>query len=397
MNPIQITLILLSWRLVRRFSKNIRIDTKCYVPDSIPSWSEWSGSPWVAEREMRLRQSTSTELSPEVQLHLALPPGWEPQTDRTREVVRQYGRWISETRWKPPCTTDMASDKISNWIKNVKRNAYLIIKWGIIIAVIEWLSNKATPSGNFVLIAILACIGFVVLKDIAKVLDNFKPYSYMANVVIVPHWQEILQKIFESESPETINQILEELQKYPDTEEAFNGCGNPWKRKNFFCKIWYNSISGHQIVWSDFRRCLDNNLDEIWIDFPKSSLAYSKIPSGKSHAILIIRPDKISFDEVISTIPYDKILGLIIEAAKEPDSCLHIMQDWEHEKMGWWAKENNDKYKEFRKKDRELQKELESLKIKYQSDYSDSFITPYYELAVGIQSFNVFKFPAILK
>jgi hypothetical protein len=96
---LQVILTLLAWQIVRRFSRNIRIDTKRYVPNSIPNWKEWSGSTWVAAQEERLRNSAP---SPLVSLHLALPPGWEPQTDREREVARTYGRWISETRWEPP-------------------------------------------------------------------------------------------------------------------------------------------------------------------------------------------------------------------------------------------------------------------------------------------------------
>jgi hypothetical protein len=92
--------VLLAWRAIYA-EGGLRIDTTRYVPGVFVFWSQWSGSAWVARLERRMRDDEKSMAS-DGSLHLAFPPGWEPQTERDREMIQKYGKWITETEWEPP-------------------------------------------------------------------------------------------------------------------------------------------------------------------------------------------------------------------------------------------------------------------------------------------------------
>lgn len=100
---VEISNVLAAWRRVHG-SGHARINTDRLASGVIPSWRQWSGSPWVAAREQRIRQFESRKLPvpDEVCLHLALPPGWQPQNENEHNAIRFCGRWLSETEWEPP-------------------------------------------------------------------------------------------------------------------------------------------------------------------------------------------------------------------------------------------------------------------------------------------------------
>jgi hypothetical protein len=98
--PMTLEQILMTWRAVHA-GEGASIDLTEYIPGSRPTWGAWSGSAWVATREhiaRTLQPSSQYELG----LSLALPPGWDPDTDDARKVISQYGRWITETEYQPP-------------------------------------------------------------------------------------------------------------------------------------------------------------------------------------------------------------------------------------------------------------------------------------------------------
>jgi hypothetical protein len=92
--------ILLAWRAIYA-DGGLRIDATRYVPGVFVSWSQWSGSAWVARLERKLREDHNSVAS-NPSLHLAFPPGWNVQTEADREIIRKYGKWVSETEWEPP-------------------------------------------------------------------------------------------------------------------------------------------------------------------------------------------------------------------------------------------------------------------------------------------------------
>ncbi len=100
---VDVAAVLDSWREIHQ-NGDINIDATRYVPGSVPSWAQWSGSTWVAGREQRLKNLEEQKLpiSDECWLHLSLPPGWEPQHENEYRAAQQYGRWLSETEWQPP-------------------------------------------------------------------------------------------------------------------------------------------------------------------------------------------------------------------------------------------------------------------------------------------------------
>jgi hypothetical protein len=144
---LQIIWTLFVWRLVRRFSSNVRIDTTRYVPGSIPTWAEWSGSSWVARQERYLK-STAVNSSL-VRLHLSLPPRWPVETESERDAIDHYGRWMSETIWMPPLL-----DKSGFTAEKVLQ--YLI--WYLAVASLLLIGSVAL----IFLFGSLACIGFQV-------------------------------------------------------------------------------------------------------------------------------------------------------------------------------------------------------------------------------------------
>jgi hypothetical protein len=88
------------WRAIYA-EGGLAIDTTRYVPGANMVWAEWAGSRWVSRLQRRLREE-ETGSSWDAYLHLAFPPGGEPLNERDREIIRKYGRWITETEWEPP-------------------------------------------------------------------------------------------------------------------------------------------------------------------------------------------------------------------------------------------------------------------------------------------------------
>jgi hypothetical protein len=91
--------ILLCWRGIYT-NGGLRLDTTRYVPGSVPTWAQWSGSRWVQARQDAINESWVGE--EELCLHLALPPGWLAELPNEIEQLEKYGRWTSETEWEPP-------------------------------------------------------------------------------------------------------------------------------------------------------------------------------------------------------------------------------------------------------------------------------------------------------
>jgi hypothetical protein len=100
---VDVNAVLDGWRTSHQ-NGDSSIDATRYVPGSVPTWAQWSGSAWVAAREQRLRNFEKKRLPvpDEFWLHLSLPPGWEPSHENEYQAAQQYGRWISETEWQPP-------------------------------------------------------------------------------------------------------------------------------------------------------------------------------------------------------------------------------------------------------------------------------------------------------
>lgn len=100
---VDIAAVLDGWRAIHR-SGDTNIDTKRYIPGSIPTWTEWSGSSWVAARQQRLEamEDQKLQMPDEIWLHFSLPPGWEPQHQNEHRAAQKWGRWLSETDWQPP-------------------------------------------------------------------------------------------------------------------------------------------------------------------------------------------------------------------------------------------------------------------------------------------------------
>lgn len=100
--------ILLAWRAVHS-GGHLKIDTHSQVHlGTIGSWAEWSGSKWVTARK-ELIQKNGVKCF-EAYLHCSFSPGSEPKTVQDHEIVRDYGRWSTETKWLPPL----------NWTEDVK-------------------------------------------------------------------------------------------------------------------------------------------------------------------------------------------------------------------------------------------------------------------------------------
>lgn len=83
----------------------VNIDSKRVIRGSIPTWADWSGSPWVAHHVSTFRAEMFKNLScihVTTMMHLALPPFWIADHPDEFEAVRRYGRWEDETTWLPP-------------------------------------------------------------------------------------------------------------------------------------------------------------------------------------------------------------------------------------------------------------------------------------------------------
>lgn len=98
-DPMSVEQTLMVWRGIHAGGTS-SIDTTKYVEGSIPSWAALSGSAWVAAREHAVKTCHSSAL--DRCLYLAFPPGWEPETERDREMIRKFGRWITETEYQVP-------------------------------------------------------------------------------------------------------------------------------------------------------------------------------------------------------------------------------------------------------------------------------------------------------
>ena len=98
--PMTLEQILMTWRAVHA-GGGTSIDLTEYIPGSRPTWGAWSGSAWVATRE-HIARTSGPSSQYELGLSLALPPGWDPDSDDARKVISQYGRWLTETEYQPP-------------------------------------------------------------------------------------------------------------------------------------------------------------------------------------------------------------------------------------------------------------------------------------------------------
>jgi hypothetical protein len=111
--------VLLAWRAIYA-DGGLRIDATRYVPGVFVFWSQWSGSAWVARLERKLREdhgSVASNGSP----HLAFPPGWETRTEADREIIRKYGKWVTETEWEPPPPPEKAEPEAPQPPKTSRR------------------------------------------------------------------------------------------------------------------------------------------------------------------------------------------------------------------------------------------------------------------------------------
>lgn len=111
--------VLLAWRAIYA-DGGLKIDATRYVPGVFVFWSEWSGSAWVRRLERKLREdpnSVASNGSP----HLAFPPGWETQTEADREIIRKYGKWVTETEWEPPLLPDKVKTEATQQPKTSRR------------------------------------------------------------------------------------------------------------------------------------------------------------------------------------------------------------------------------------------------------------------------------------
>ena len=91
--------ILRCWRGIYT-NGGLRLNTTRHIPGSVPSWAEWSGSPWVQARRSAINESWAGD--EELCLHLALPPGWRAEHPNEIEALKKHGRWVSEIEWEPP-------------------------------------------------------------------------------------------------------------------------------------------------------------------------------------------------------------------------------------------------------------------------------------------------------
>jgi hypothetical protein len=89
--------LLKCWRAIHA-EGGLKIDTTRYVPGVFIFWSQWSGSHWVARLHKRMEEGKV--LGSAACLLLAFAPGGEP-TELDQEMIRKYGRWVSETEWEP--------------------------------------------------------------------------------------------------------------------------------------------------------------------------------------------------------------------------------------------------------------------------------------------------------
>jgi hypothetical protein len=100
--PMTFEHILSTWRAIHA-GGGANVDLTEYVPGCRPCWGAWSGSAWVAMREHAVKTSAPSEQSDrEMALSLALPPGYDPDTDDARKAISKYGRWLTETEYQPP-------------------------------------------------------------------------------------------------------------------------------------------------------------------------------------------------------------------------------------------------------------------------------------------------------
>ena len=112
MGRFSVLLTLLMWRLIYRLTRP-SIDTKRYIPGSVPTWAEWSGATWVARHEVRpraLEKEAPHKLNQHLmRMQLALPPGWEPcQHDDEERTLKGFGRWLTPTVYEPPHSSRMS-------------------------------------------------------------------------------------------------------------------------------------------------------------------------------------------------------------------------------------------------------------------------------------------------
>jgi hypothetical protein len=56
----------------------------------------------MREHMVRSAPSTSEISDRELALSLALPPGFDPDTEAARKTIGRYGRWLTETEYQPP-------------------------------------------------------------------------------------------------------------------------------------------------------------------------------------------------------------------------------------------------------------------------------------------------------
>jgi hypothetical protein len=97
--PMTVEETLKVWRAIHAGGAS-SIDTTKYVEGSRPTWAAWSGSAWVAAREHATKTLHSS--APDRYLYLAFPPGWEPESEKDHEAIRQFGRWVTGTEYQPP-------------------------------------------------------------------------------------------------------------------------------------------------------------------------------------------------------------------------------------------------------------------------------------------------------
>ena len=92
--------VMIAWRAIYS-DGGLSMNTMRYVPGVHRPWCHWAGSELVARLDQLLKEDASVVAS-DFRPHLAFPPRWEIRDDGDREIVRKYGRWVTETEWRSP-------------------------------------------------------------------------------------------------------------------------------------------------------------------------------------------------------------------------------------------------------------------------------------------------------
>jgi hypothetical protein len=288
-------------------------------------------------------------------------------------------------------------------------SARTLLTLGIAIPLVLWLSAKATPGINFILISIvllhLHASSSKRLQEAAA-----KAYSYSATVTLHPNWLAISRRLFPTFHDEVLEKILLSLEQAD--QKQYKHTYNAWNTTGFSHLVLYNSIGRQNIVWNATTSSVSSDIEPIFFYIPDSCLSANNITISPAPCQCFLYPSGVVFNhytppdlrwpesedwqmlntKTFSEIPFNNIMMAIVEDRKRCDGTSFLDDaDWKSclDTLEVMHERRTIPTKEFPPYPR-CQRDIKNL-VDGSGGFEYKFSTEYLTLRIEIHAFNLWN------